>query len=656
MPPIAKRKKHVLTIGDNTKTDYYYWLRDDKREDKQVIKYLDEENAYTDEQMMKRGILLEKNRILKKLKGNLVENWETVRLPKGKNGFTCGYLFYKKYVKGCAHPIYMYEKDGEEKEYCNPNNLVKKGKMLSVTTPVFNEDLSVVGWGVDYNGSEKYALQLFSFPDLEKIDHDLPELLYADFLLVGNKIFYALEDDANRLNRINVYTIGGDVEQLYMIDDNRKSVFMDLSDDWNYFFYGWRTSDENEYNMYNLLSGEKKLVKKAKRNVIYSVNIYNGTVVLEGNFDKKGVNFYYNDEKLLEEDELLHVDEWGIVKDGLIILCRKDGEQFLRFIDLENGGKNDWKEFTGGFSLDIVYTSYRSNHIVISYEDLITPEVIWKVKVGNWQREFMYEEKTIGYKKDLYKVRRKWVDSGNVKVPVDIISKEGNKKVLLYGYGCYGVNIDCTFDWRTFVLINEGYDYALAHVRGSSYMGEKWYKTGKMKKKMNSFYDFNNAAKYLNEIGYEVSCEGRSAGGLLVAASSVMQPQLYKNVLAIVPFVDVITTMSDETIPLTTGEWLEIGNPNMRTYWNYMRKYSPVDNVKTGVCYPNYYVSGGLYDPRVAYWEPAKFVAVLRHHADKKCENVVYLRMEMGGGHFVANDRYRMLEQYAERYAFLVKN
>ena len=656
MAPIAKRQKKVLQIGSNKKTDYYYWLRDDQRKDKEVLKYLEEENNYTTEQMMKRNMLIEKTRILKNLKNHLVENWETVRLPKGCEGWKSDYYFYKKYEKGLAHPIYMYEKNGKSVAYCNPNSMQIKGKMLAISTPIFNEDLTMIGWGTDYSGSEKYDIKLYKFPEMSPINHDLPKLLYSEFLLWGNKVFYGVEDESNRMFKIMEYVIGGESEVLYEIEEKERSIYFDIGSDFRTLFFGWKTSDECEFNSYNLESGEKKLVRKAKKKVMYDVDIWNSQIVLVGDFTKKGANIIFQDEFLLEEDADLYVDNWKIIKDGVILLCRKNGQQFFKSINLTNKQQKDWHPYEGGFTLNLHYANFQSNEVVMGYEDLITPEAIWRLNVNNWEREFLYEEKTFGYKKAKYTTKREWVKSKNVDVPLDIIKKEGNKKVLLYGYGCYGANIDCEFDWKRFCLIDDGYDYAIAHVRGSAYMGKKWYKHGKMKKKLNSFYDFNAAAQFLNNQGYEVSCEGRSAGGLLVAASSVLQPQLYKNVLAIVPFVDVITTMSDESIPLTTGEWLEIGNPNLKTYWDYIKRYSPMDNINPNLCYPNYYVLGGLHDPRVAYWEPAKFVANLRYNSKKDCDNVVLLRIEMGGGHFMAEDRYKMLDQLAERYAFLLKN
>ena len=286
---------------------------------------------------------------------------------------------------------------------------------------------------------------------------------------------------------------------------------------------------------------------------------------------------------------------------------------------------------------------------------MISPLKLFKMNVSEQEPTLFYEYQTKNYDQTQYKTERVWVKSRNVSIPVDLITKPGRKakNILLYGYGSYGVNIDCEFNRLIFPLIDEGYDYAVAHVRGSSFMGKQWYKDGKMKKKMNSFRDFNSVARYLKKKKYQVSCSGRSAGGLLVAASSILAPKLYKKVVAVVPFVDVLTTMSDESIPLTTGEWLEVGNPNKKTFWDYMKKYSPVDNIKENTKYPSYFVRGGLHDPRVAYWEPAKFVANLRH-ANK--ETPIIFKTDMESGHFKANDRYEMIKEYAEEYAFLLKN
>ena len=657
MVPFAKRQKKILKIGDNEKTDYYYWLRDDSRTNKEVLKYLNEENSFAEEQMLKQGILAEKTKIANKMKKNLVENWETPKMPKSNDGFNSPYLFYKKFVKDNGYPIYYYEYQNKQVAYCDPNKMCKEQKVVDVSPPIFSGDLSIVGWGIDQNGSELYEIKLFHFPSMEPIEHSIPKILYANFDLTNKEIYYGNHDSTNRVYQVKSFNIK-DNQECTIFEENRleKEVDFYLSSDDKHLFYGWSDSDQNQLWCHFLNKKRKdKLVRKTRRDVKYHADIFNNKFVICGEFGKNGSNIYYGKEQLLEDDKDRLIDSMNLTKDGLVFVLRQSGEQSIVYINLDTKEQKTFKPFDGGYCYDVVYSNINSQEIIYSYESMISPLKLFKMNVSEQEPTLFYEYQTKNYDQTQYKTERVWVKSRNVSIPVDLITKPGRKakNILLYGYGSYGVNIDCEFNRLIFPLIDEGYDYAVAHVRGSSFMGKQWYKNGKMKKKMNSFCDFNSVARYLKKKKYQVSCSGRSAGGLLVAASSVLAPKLYKKVVAVVPFVDVLTTMSDESIPLTTGEWLEVGNPNKKTFWDYMKKYSPVDNIKENTKYPSYFIRGGLHDPRVAYWEPAKFVANLRH-ANK--ETPIIFKTDMESGHFKANDRYEMIKEYAEEYAFLLKN
>lgn len=657
MVPFAKRQKKTLKIGENEKTDYYYWLRDDNREDKEVLDYLNAENSFADEQMMKQGILTEKNKLTSILRKKLVEDWETSKLPKSKEGFNSDYLFFKKFVKNNGYPLYYYVHNNEQTIYCDPNKICKEQKVVDVTPPYFDSDLRIVGWGVDKNGSEVYDIKLYYFPSMKPVQHQIPPILYSNFCLTSNYVFYGAHDSANRVYQVRSYDIKTKEDKLiYEEPRPEKDIDFYLSSEGNHLFYGWSDSDQNQLWCHSL-TGKKKdrLVKKSKRDVKYEADIYNDKFVICGDLSKSGCNIYYDGMPYFENLEDRQIESMSLTKDGVAVVMRLNGALSLVFINFLTEARRFFNASEETCSVDIIYSNPNSNDIVYSLESMTEPLKMYKTNTELENNTLFYEHQTKNYDKTQYETKRHWVKSGNVQVPIDIITKKNRKtdKVLLYGYGCYGTNIDCDFNWLIFALIDEGYDYAVAHVRGSTFMSKKWYKEGKMKKKMNSFRDFNNAARFLKKKGYKVSCSGRSAGGLLVAASSVLAPKLYEKVIAVVPFVDVLTTMSDETIPLTTGEWLEIGNPNKKTHWNYIKKYSPVDNIKENTKYPSYFIRGGLHDPRVAYWEPAKFVANLRY-ANK--ETPIIFKTDMESGHFKANDRYEMINEYAEEYAFLLKN
>jgi oligopeptidase B len=311
----------------------------------------------------------------------------------------------------------------------------------------------------------------------------------------------------------------------------------------------------------------------------------------------------------------------------------------------------------------LVYSSFRSKKLIYSYQNFITPETWYELDLNNFTYTKIKQKTVKNFDASKYKVERVHIKAGSFNIPIDILSninfeKDGTSKCLLYGYNSYGSNVDVRFDEKIFPLVDRGFIYVLSNVRGSSYLGNIYYEEGKMLKKMNTFNDFIAVSEYLLDKKYcakdGLSIEGRSAGGLLVSAVSVLRPDLYKNVIAGVPFVDVLVTMSDGSIPLTVGEWMQWGNPNIRRYYNYILRYSPIDNLREGVCYPNYYITAGLNDPRVSYWEPAKFTAMLRYCMKRDCDRLILLKTKMDSGHFSSRDRYKNLDEIAEKYSFLI--
>lgn len=689
-PPIAERHLTNVYFGKESKKfkgnspylmnpplvkkDYYNWLRDDERKNKNVLKYLDDENNYADSLMMKIGINVEKNKFLSQLRKNMVEDYETIELPEGCNGFDSQYRFYKLFEKGKSYPIYYYRKNSKKAKYLDPNDF-KKDSFNDISEPVFSPSLNMVAYGIDTNGTEKYSLNLFEFPSMEKIEHKVPKILYSSFLLTDNAVFYLEADEANVPFKLCYYNIDSrKTDIIFELKDKERQLQFDIGEDYKSVIYWLENYDENETYIY-WFDGERKgqniLVKKMKKGVEYNVLIFGDYFFIRTNanscdnfvikYCKIGGNRWYN---LIEYDENIFIENINDVKDGIVLECRSDGEQFFRYLKMD-GIKiiedKKIKKWKGGYYLCFIYSNFNSNRIVYSFQNFITPPTYYELDLSTYDEIEIFMKKTKNFDPSKYEVERIFVKNIN-NIPVDIIKPKNNKtdKCLLYGYNSYGSNVEVKFDEKIFPLIDSGIAYAVANVRGSCYLGNKYYKDGMMLKKINTFKDFIKVSEHLIKKRYclkdGLSIEGRSAGGLLVGAVSTMRPDLYKNVIAGVPFVDVLATMSDSTIPLTTGEWTQWGNPNIRKYYNYIKKYSPIDNIKQNVCYPNYYIQAGLNDPRVGYWEPAKFVATLRYNLDKNCNTIIILKTEMNKGHFGNNDRYKYLEEIAERYAFLVKN
>lgn len=690
-PPIAERHLKEVIFGKEDginkgnsrflinppliKNDYYYWLRDDKRKNKKVLKYLDDENKYADEVLAKSGVYVEKNKILAELKKNMIEDYETLELPFGKFGFDSPYRFYKVFEKGKSYPIYYYKINNKKVKYLDPNDY-KKSKMNDISNPVFSPSLNIFGYGVDTNGSEKYEIHLFKFPSMEKIEHNLPKILYADFILSDDSIFYLEEDDANRPCKLIFNNlIDKEKKVIYEEKNIEKQIQISMGDDYKCIIYSIENYNDNEVRIY-WFDGERKgediLVRKLKKGIEYYITIYKEYLIIRTNADnwknygikysKIGSKRWYN---FIKYNSDVSTEDVTALKDGLLISCRSNGEQYLKYLKLNKMKIKEEKiikKGDGGYCQEILYDNFNTNSIIICYQNFITPISYYEINLENMKEKFLKQKKTKNFDASKYKVKREYVQCKGIKVAVDMISLKDSKndKCLLYGYNSYGSIVEIKFDEKLFPLVDKGFVYAVANTRGSSYYGKVGYEDGMMLKKMNTFFDFIKVSEFLINNNYckkdGLSIEGRSAGGLLVGAVSVLRPDLYKNVLAGVPFVDVLTTMSDASIPLTTSEWSQWGNPNIRRYYNYMKKYSPIDNIKEGVCYPNYYIQAGLNDPRVAYWEPAKFIATLRYNSGKKCKSTFVLKTEMEKGHFGSFDRYKYLEEIAERYAFIIKN
>jgi len=301
-----------------------------------------------------------------------------------------------------------------------------------------------------------------------------------------------------------------------------------------------------------------------------------------------------------------------------------------------------------------------TNILNISFTSLTSPTKLIDYNMATLENIVVYEQIIPSYNETLYECKRLWVQQENIKIPVSIVyrkdkfKQDGSMPLYLYGYGSYGHTVDTTFSYKILPLLDRGYLYAIAHVRGGSFLGYDWYLQGKMNTKMNTFKDFIRCAEYMIEEKYtsikNIVTDGRSAGGLLIGATVTMRPDLFKTVILGVPFIDVLNTMSDSKIPLTIEEWTQWGNPNERDDYEYMKQYCPYTNIKK-TAYPNMYLTGGLHDPRVPYWEPLKFLSKIREY--KTDNNIQVIRMETEQGHFGGSSRYKFIDELSEMYTFV---
>lgn len=679
--PIAERHPHKVVFSDNNgfeanKDDYYYWLRDDARNDKKVKKYLDEENDYFDNIILKKGVLPKKNKFMSELKKYFIENYSTIKLPQGINCFESQYRFYSIYEKGNSFPIFCYENNGIKQEYLNPNILTKTNNNITLIDPFFNPELNIFGYGIDHNGSEKYEIILKKFPSLEKIEHNIPDLYWGNIILANNSlIFFNKEDSAKRLYQLWKYSLEtNESELIYQENDINRELEINLGDDNQSIIFSSVSFADSCTNIYWFDGPYKEKIWKQqlKNNVDTDIRIFKDFLIdrtNKGNYYNYNLQYckignirFYN---LIDYDDHLCIDNFYILKSGILLLCRENGEQYLRYLHLTIK-KNKllvttdkkFKNYKGGYYLNIEYSCSQSNKIIYSYQSLLHPKTYYELDWDSMNNILVKKMETLYYNPDNYKVERLFVKN----VPIDILMSKkhkmnGTSNCLLYGYGAYGTNTEIKFDEKLFPLIDQGFCYVLANVRGSSYMGFKYYRDGKMSKKINSMKDFICVSEFLIRKKYcspdRLNIEGRSAGGLLVSSVAIMRPDLYRTVISSVPFVDVLVTMADETIPLTTNEWLQWGNPNNKEFYGHIKKYSPIDNIKKDICYPNFVMFAGYNDNRVGYWEPAKFIATLRYNQSKKCQSIYLLKTSFDSGHFSHHDRYNLLNIVAEKYAIL---
>jgi len=699
--PIAIREKKMVTFGDvNGENrgdnlmnppiyleDHYFWLRSDSRDDKKVLKYLEDENKHT-KKMMNSHELDEKS-MFEEIKSHVNENYETYPYPHGEGAWDSKFRYFTRTVEGKSYPIYCRKRmENNEIEVLLDVNVLAEGKTnYDLSSFEVSDDHTIMSYGVDTEGNEKYTLFIQRIDDKKYLEHNVPELMYCSYFWEKNYIYYEMGDETNRLYQVWRYNfLTKENTLIYQNDDKLVSVGVSLSNDKKYFLVSASSFDSSETFYFTEDNLELKLITPKMENVIYSVSHHEGKFIIITNKDNcRNFKIMETDvskpsvenwKEFIPYNEDIYIKGVDELQNHLVVLYKYNGTNKVRVIkringkyDFENmydislGGKNvsdgDEVRNISLFSLDI----YNTDTIWISHDSLDTPLTLYEFNLDTRNIEVLREKLIPNFDKNEYESDRIYATSHDgVKVPMslvykkDMFKKDGSNPLYLYGYGSYGHTVDPNFSSKILPLLNRGFVYVIAHVRGGSFLGYKWYEDGKMKNKMNTFKDFICCAEHLIENKYTfskgITIEGRSAGGLLVGACMTMRPELFHNVIGGVPFVDVLTTMSDPSIPLTTPEWEQWGNPNQKEHYEYMKLYSPYDNIKE-TNYPNALILAGLNDPRVAYWEPAKFVAKLRYM--KTDNNLLLLKTEMDEGHFGGSDRYKYMKELAFSYVFVLK-
>ena len=696
--PMAKRKSHMVTYGHvdgeargvglmnppRTQDDPYFWLRDDERKNPEMISYLTQQNEYT-EKVMEPVKDLEET-LYKEYLSRVQQTSCSHPTPQGEGGFNSPYRYYHRTVEGKGHKIHcrVDTATGKETVLLDVNVVAEKykeaGSHCHVTNVTVSHNHKILSYGVDTSGSEKYRIHLINLETGEEIPHKLPEVMYCDYGWVNDNqtIIYSMGNDVNRMYQAWMYNLTDQTNRLlYQEDDSLFSVHTDLSMDGSRLLINSSSFDTSECYYMDLTSDTRVLTLFHPRETghKYNIDYHRGNWFIRTNTDG------YANFKLMVAgsdhnrvswsdflaDPSLFVKGYLCFKNYLVVQVRIKGTNSLRVFYYDSR-KNVYTsvhqqepfEQAGvvGLAGNMVYNT---NNLWFTHESMVSPTGLYQMNMSTGATVKLWEEPVPNYDSSQYECKRLYAPSHDgVMVPISIVYKKGfdhSRPTYLYGYGSYGITIDPYLNTRAISLLDRGFAYAIAHVRGSSFIDYQWYLDGKMEKKMNSFLDFINCAEYLIETGFttkgQLAIEGRSAGGLLMGAVMTMRPDLFHCVIAGVPFVDVITTMSDPSIPLTVPEWKQWGNPNTKKDYDLMIKYSPYDNLGSGE-YPHCLFTGGLNDPRVGYWEPAKFIAKL-NHLNPTSDRHHLLKIEMDHGHFGNTDRYRHFKERATEMAFVLQ-
>ncbi len=670
--PLAKKIDTVLSNHSVDRLDPYYWMN--KRDSKEVLDYLEAENNYYKQETKDTEAFQEM--LFEEMKSRIKEDDESV--PFKKNG----YWYITKFEKGKEYPIYTRRKEtleAPEELLFDCNQMAAGFSYFHLGSFSVSPDNKLAVYSVDTVSRRQYTLHVKDLVSGQILEDKIVNTSGSASWANDNKtLFYSLKDEQT-LRSIGIYRhqLGIDKDQLmYHEEDDTFSVFVSKSRSGKYIVIGSSSTLTSEYRILNADQplSEFKLFTERQRGLEYDISHFEDHFYILTNKDE-ALNF-----KVMRTPiEKTSIENWVdfIAHDSKSLI--EDFTSFKKFYVLatrENGLTRikiaSWDHET---SYEIpfdneTYTAYIGSNpefdsleLRYGYTSLIEPNSVYNFHMESREKTLLKQVEVLGGKFDSnnYIQERIWATAEDgVQVPISLVYHkdtplDGTSPLFQYGYGSYGHTIDPSFSSLRLSLLDRGFIYAIAHIRGSEYMGREWYETGKLLQKMNTFTDFIACSKHLIAQNYTseqgLFAYGGSAGGLLMGAVMNMAPKLYKGIVANVPFVDVVTTMLDDSIPLTTGEYDEWGNPNQKEYFDYMLSYSPYDQVSAQE-YPNTLIITGYHDSQVQYWEPAKWVAKLR---DLKTDsNQLYFSINMDAGHGGASGRFESLKEVAQEYSFII--
>jgi oligopeptidase B len=676
--PVAPKRPLEIKQHGTARLDNYYWMRD--KNDPETMKHLRAESDYLEEVLQHTKTLQEK--LFLEMKARIKEDDSTVPEKRG------GYFYYKRNEEGRQYPIFCRRRgslEAPEEVLLDQNQLAEGKTFCSVGAFSVSPAGDKLAYSVDYGGREIYTLNVKDLktgklhPEtIENIGGSAYEHTGVEWANDSETIFYTTLDDTQRQYRLFRHKLGTDPAQdalIWQEDDETFSLYLSKTRDDAYIMtYHYSTTTREM----RFLSADRphealRVIQPRIKGLEYFAAHHKGRFFIVNNENAKNFKLSVtsvekpgkeNWREVIPHRADVLVEGVETFEDYLVVEERKGGLKQLRISAADGQGDARYVHFPEPAYnvMPEANLEFKTNLLRFNYSSLVTPNSVidYHMDSGEWEVK-KEDEIPSGYDKTQYVSERiHAAASDGIQVPISIVYKKGLQKdgsnpTLLYGYGSYGATIDATFNPAHLSLLDRGFVFAIGHIRGGSDLGRAWYEGGKMLNKKNTFTDFIACAEHLIREGFtskeKLAIMGGSAGGLLVGASVTMRPDLFKAVICKVPFVDVVTTMSDPGIPLTTLEYDQWGNPNDREYFDYMLSYSPYDNIRAAE-YPHMLITTGLNDPRVAYWEPAKFTAKLREM--KTDDNLIVLYTNYNSGHAGASGRYDFLRETALDYAFLL--
>lgn len=672
--PIAAKKPHQLEKHGDVRIDDYYWMNE--RENPEVIAYLNAENDYYQKSTAHTKKFQED--LFEEMKARIKEDDSSVPY------FYNGYWYITRYEKNKDYPIYTRKKgnlDAQEEIMFDCNKMAEGQSYFNLRGINISDDNKWAAFAVDTVSRREYVIQIKNLQTGEILPEKIEKTTGSSTWAADNEtLFYSRQDpETLRPEKIFRHTKDTDAQNdqvVYHEKDETFTTFVYRSKSKEYIIIGSNSTMTTEYQILKAdqPNGKFTIFQPRERGLEYSISHFNDSFYIVTNKDG-ATNF-----KLMKtNEELTAKNYWeeviphrkdvllegiDIFKNYLVISERSNG---LTQINIQ-----PWNAPENAYYLPFpneTYTAYTTtnidfdtNQLRFGFQSMATPASVMEINMNTKEQIVLKEQEVLGdFNKDDYEEVRLWATAQDgTKIPISIVYKKGIEKngknpLLLYAYGSYGATMDPYFSSTRLSLLDRGFIYAIAHIRGGEELGREWYENGKLLKKKNTFTDFIDCSRFLIDEKYtspeHLYAEGGSAGGLLMGAIINMAPELYNGVIAQVPFVDVVTTMLDDSIPLTTGEYDEWGNPNEKIYYDYMKSYSPYDNV-TAQDYPNLYISTGFHDSQVQYWEPAKWIAKIRALRTNKKQ--LFLDTNMEAGHGGASGRFESLKELAKEFTFLL--